>query len=36
VSLLTVTDLKKYFPTYSQKIFRTKGAPVKAVDGLTR
>jgi len=35
VSLLTVTDLKKYFPTYSQKIFRTEGAPVKAVDGLS-
>ena len=35
MSLLTVTDLKKYFPTYSQKIFRTEGAPVKAVDGLS-
>jgi peptide/nickel transport system ATP-binding protein len=35
VSLLTVTDLKKYFPTYSQKIFRSEGAPVKAVDGLS-
>jgi len=35
VSLLTVTDLKKYFPTYSQKIFRREGAPVKAVDGLS-
>jgi len=35
VSLLTVTDLKKYFPTYNQKIFRTEGAPVKAVDGLS-
>ena len=35
MSLLTVTDLKKYFPTYNQKIFRTEGAPVKAVDGLS-
>jgi peptide/nickel transport system ATP-binding protein len=35
VSLLTVTDLKKYFPTYSQKILRREGAPVKAVDGLS-
>ncbi len=35
MSLLTVTDLKKYFPTYSQKIFRSEGAPVKAVDGLS-
>jgi peptide/nickel transport system ATP-binding protein len=35
VSLLTVTDLKKYFPTYSQKILRRPGAPVKAVDGLS-
>jgi peptide/nickel transport system ATP-binding protein/oligopeptide transport system ATP-binding protein len=35
VSLLTVTDLKKYFPTYSQKLLRRPGAPVKAVDGLT-
>jgi peptide/nickel transport system ATP-binding protein len=35
VSLLSVTDLKKYFPTYSQKLVRTEGAPVKAVDGLT-
>ena len=35
MSLLTVTDLKKYFPTYSQKIFRREGAPVKAVDGLS-
>ncbi len=35
MSLLTVTDLKKYFPTYSQKILRREGAPVKAVDGLS-
>jgi len=35
VSLLTVTDLRKYFPTYSQKILRREGAPVKAVDGLS-
>ena len=35
MSLLTVNDLKKYFPTYNQKIFRTEGAPVKAVDGLS-
>jgi len=35
VSLLTVTDLKKHFPTYTTKLFRSEGAPVKAVDGLT-
>jgi peptide/nickel transport system ATP-binding protein len=35
VSLLTVTDLKKYFPTYTTKLVRSEGAPVKAVDGLT-
>ncbi len=35
MSLLAVTDLKKYFPTYNQKLVRTEGAPVKAVDGLT-
>jgi peptide/nickel transport system ATP-binding protein len=35
VSLLAVKDLKKYFPTYNQKLVRTEGAPVKAVDGLT-
>jgi len=35
VSLLTVTDLKKHFPTYSQKLLRRPGAPVKAVDGLS-
>jgi peptide/nickel transport system ATP-binding protein len=35
VSLLTVTDLKKYFPTHTQKIFRHESAPVKAVDGLS-
>lgn len=35
MSLLAVTDLKKYFPTYTQKLIRTEGAPVKAVDGLT-
>ena len=35
MSLLTVTDLKKYFPTYNQKLLRRPGAPVKAVDGLS-
>lgn len=35
MSLLTVTDLKKHFPTYTQKLVRTHGAPVKAVDGLS-
>ncbi len=35
MSLLTVTDLKKHFPTYSQKLLRRPGAPVKAVDGLS-
>jgi peptide/nickel transport system ATP-binding protein len=35
VSLLTVTDLKKYFPTYTTKLVRSEGAPVKAVDGLS-
>jgi len=35
VSLLEVTDLKKHFPTYQQKLIRTEGDPVKAVDGLT-
>ena len=35
MSLLAVKDLKKYFPTYNQKLVRTEGAPVKAVDGLT-
>ena len=35
MSLLEVTDLQKYFPTYTQKILRKEGAPVKAVDGLS-
>lgn len=35
MSLLEVTDLQKYFPTYSQKLLRKEGAPVKAVDGLS-
>ena len=35
MSLLEVTDLKKHFPTYQQKLIRTEGDPVKAVDGLT-
>ena len=35
MSLLTVTDLKKHFPTYTTKLLRKEGAPVKAVDGLT-
>jgi peptide/nickel transport system ATP-binding protein len=34
MSLLKVTDLKKYFPTYNQKLLRHEGDPVKAVDGL--
>ncbi|HEY3337307.1 MAG TPA: dipeptide ABC transporter ATP-binding protein [Propionicimonas sp.] len=33
--MLTVTDLKKYFPTYTTKLVRSEGAPVKAVDGLS-
>ncbi len=35
MSLLTITDLRKYFPTYTTKLFRSEGAPVKAVDGLS-
>ena len=35
MSLLKVTDLQKHFPTYSQKLLRRPGAPVKAVDGLS-
>ena len=35
MSLLTVTDLKKHFPTYTTKLVRKEGAPVKAVDGLS-
>ena len=35
MSLLKVTDLKKYFPTYTQKLVRREGDPVKAVDGLS-
>ncbi len=35
MSLLTVTDLKKYFPTYTTKLVRSEGAPIKAVDGLS-
>ena len=35
MSLLAVTDLKKYFPTFNQKLVRTEGDPVKAVDGLS-
>lgn len=35
MSLLTVTDLKKHFPTYTTKLIRKEGAPVKAVDGLS-
>jgi peptide/nickel transport system ATP-binding protein len=34
VSLLEVKDLKKYFPTYSQKLVRREGDPIKAVDGI--
>ena len=35
MSLLAVTDLKKHFPTYTTKLIRKEGAPIKAVDGLT-
>ena len=35
MSLLKVTDLRKYFPTYNQRLVRTEGDPVKAVDGLS-
>ncbi len=35
MSLLNVTDLKKYFPTHSQKLVRREGDPIKAVDGIT-
>ena len=35
MSLLTVTDLRKHFPTYEQKLVRVEGAPIKAVDGLS-
>jgi peptide/nickel transport system ATP-binding protein len=35
MSLLKVTDLRKHFPTYSQKLVRREGDPVKAVDGLS-
>ncbi|MFT4201821.1 ABC transporter ATP-binding protein [Gordonia sp. (in: high G+C Gram-positive bacteria)] len=35
MSLLAVTDLKKYFPTYNQKLVRSEGAPIKAVDGIS-
>jgi peptide/nickel transport system ATP-binding protein len=35
VSLLEVTDLAKYFPTYNQKLVRREGDPIKAVDGVT-
>jgi peptide/nickel transport system ATP-binding protein len=33
--LLEVTDLRKYFPQYTQTVIKRKSAPVKAVDGLT-
>ena len=35
MSLLRVTDLKKYFPTYNQKLVRHPGDPIKAVDGIS-
>ncbi len=35
MSLLAVTDLKKHFPTYTTKLIRKEGSPVKAVDGLS-
>jgi peptide/nickel transport system ATP-binding protein len=35
MSLLRVTDLKKYFPTYTQKLIRHEGDPIKAVDGIS-
>jgi peptide/nickel transport system ATP-binding protein len=33
--LLEVTELRKYFPQYTQTVIKRKSAPVKAVDGLT-
>ena len=33
--LLKVTDLKKHFPQYIQKLLRHPDAPVKAVDGIS-
>ncbi|MBA3020015.1 ABC transporter ATP-binding protein [Propionicimonas sp.] len=35
MSLLRVTDLKKHFPTYNQKLIRHEGDPIKAVDGIS-
>ncbi|PFG17815.1 peptide/nickel transport system ATP-binding protein [Propionicimonas paludicola] len=35
MSLLSVRDLRKHFPTYQQKLVRVEGAPIKAVDGLS-
>ncbi|PKQ32389.1 MAG: peptide ABC transporter substrate-binding protein [Actinobacteria bacterium HGW-Actinobacteria-2] len=35
MSLLEVTDLQKYFPTYEQKLLRREGDPIKAVDGVS-
>ncbi len=33
--LLEVTELRKYFPQYTQTVIKRKSAPVKAVDGLS-
>jgi peptide/nickel transport system ATP-binding protein len=33
--LLEVTDLRKYFPQYTQTLIKRKSAPVKAVDGVS-
>ena len=35
MSLLTVTDLKKVFPTHTQKLVKVPGDPIRAVDGLS-
>jgi peptide/nickel transport system ATP-binding protein len=35
MSLLEVTNLQKYFPTYEQKLLRRESDPIKAVDGLS-
>ncbi|MCE1173782.1 MAG: dipeptide ABC transporter ATP-binding protein [Propionibacteriales bacterium] len=35
MSLLEVTNLQKYFPTYEQKLLRRESDPIKAVDRLS-
>jgi len=35
VPLLEVTELRKFFPQYTQTLIKRKSAPVRAVDGLT-